>query len=117
MIAESLDGAVRVEVPGGPAWEERMAEWVRMFRACGPDVYQLAALAALEARPMVVGDLSRAMGRHPAAMTDIVDGLERRGWATRTCGTDRRVRIVALTDPGRAELGRWRARVEEGGAA
>jgi DNA-binding MarR family transcriptional regulator len=51
-------------------------------------------------------ELARATASDPAAMMRALDALERRGWVKRSnSATDRRCKLVSLTEEGRAALG------------
>ena len=53
--------------------------------------------------PVVMGQVSKALGMLPAHMTRLVNKLQGQGWVTRTIGSDRRTVYAALTPKGR----RW----------
>ena len=85
----------------------------RMFRAvnvemsgCGLSVARTKVLLRLRERgPVRQGVLAADFGLSPHSITDIVDGLERLGMAERRPDpTDRRAKLVAITDAGQAGL-------------
>jgi DNA-binding MarR family transcriptional regulator len=85
----------------------------RMFRAvndemseCGLSMARTKVLLRLRERgPVRQSVLATDFGLSPHSITDIVDGLERRGMAERRSDpTDRRAKLVAITDAGRAGL-------------
>jgi DNA-binding MarR family transcriptional regulator len=79
----------------------------RMFRAvndemsgCGLSMARTKVLRRLRQSVLAVG-----FGLSPHSITDIVDGLERLGMAERRPDpTDRRAKLVAITDTGEASL-------------
>ena len=86
---------------------------------CGTvTIPQCVALQALLDGDHDVTRLAAHMGVSASAMTRLVDGLERRGWAQRVRGEDDRRRVdVALTSEGRSEATRLREATERGVAA
>jgi DNA-binding MarR family transcriptional regulator len=77
-----------------------------VFRPLGLTNGQLAVLLTLHrAVPVTVGDLAKRLTMAPSTATADLKPLERRGLVvSRSHATDRRVRLVALTDFGRAVL-------------
>jgi DNA-binding MarR family transcriptional regulator len=77
-----------------------------VFRPLGLTNGQLAVLLTLHwAAPVTVGDLAKRLTMAPSTATADLKPLERRGLVVRRShATDRRVRLVALTDFGRAVL-------------
>jgi DNA-binding MarR family transcriptional regulator len=64
---------------------------------------KIKALRRLQARPMAMRELAEALVTDKPYITQVVDALEARGLVTRSIDTrDRRCRIAALTDAGRA---------------
>lgn len=58
-------------------------------------------------------ELAERLGTVPSRVVSLVDGLERKGLATRTRGeSDRRAHYLELTDSGRAMLGELRKAAE-----
>jgi DNA-binding MarR family transcriptional regulator len=85
----------------------------RMFRAvndemsgCGLSLARTKVLLRLrELGPVRQSVLAADFGLSPHSITDIVDGLERLGMAERRPDpTDRRAKLVAITDAGQAAL-------------
>src|SRR6201981_3989562 len=85
----------------------------RMFRAvndemngCGLSMARTKVLRRLhEQGPTRQNVLAAEFGLSPRSITDIVDGLERHGMAERRPDpTDRRAKLVAITDAGLAGL-------------
>jgi DNA-binding MarR family transcriptional regulator len=85
----------------------------RMFRAvndemtgCGLSLARTKVLLRLRERgPVRQSVLAADFGLSPHSITDIVDGLERLGMAERRPDpTDRRAKLVAITDTGQAGL-------------
>ncbi len=85
----------------------------RMFRAvsdemngCGLSLARTKVLRRLhEQGPTRQNVLAADLGLAPHSITDIVDGLERAGMAERRPDpTDRRAKLVAITDAGEAGL-------------
>jgi len=86
----------------------------RMFRAvsdemngCGLSLARTKVLRRLHDQgPTRQNVLAADLGLAPHTITDIVDGLERSGMAERRPDpTDRRAKLVAITDAGEAGLG------------
>jgi DNA-binding MarR family transcriptional regulator len=93
--------------------ERYLAVHHRMFRAvndemsgCGLSLARTKILLRLhEQGPVRPGVLAADFGLSPHSITDIVDGLERLGMAERQPDpTDRRAKLVAITDAGLASL-------------
>ncbi|MGH3180114.1 MAG: MarR family winged helix-turn-helix transcriptional regulator [Streptosporangiaceae bacterium] len=93
--------------------ERYLAVHHRMFRAvndemsgCGLSMARTKVLLRLrEQGPVRQSVLAAAFGLSPHSIIDIVDGLERRGMAERRPDpTDRRAKLVAITDAGLAGL-------------
>jgi DNA-binding MarR family transcriptional regulator len=85
----------------------------RMFRAvndemngCGLSMARTKVLLRLRERgPVRQSVLAADLGLSPHSITDIVDGLERLGMAERRPDpTDRRAKLVAITEAGQAGL-------------
>ena len=93
--------------------ERYLAVHHRMFRAvndemnsCGLSMARTKVLSKLhELGPTRQNVLAAGFGLSPHSITDIVDGLERLGLAERRADpTDRRAKLVAITDVGEASL-------------
>ena len=93
--------------------ERYLAVHHRMFRAvndemngCGLSMARTKVLRRLhEQGPTRQNVLAADLGLSPHSITDIVDGLERLGMAERRPDpTDRRAKLVAITDAGEAGL-------------
>ena len=93
--------------------ERYLAVHHRMFRAvndemnsCGLSMARTKVLSKLhELGPTRQNVLAAEFGLSPHSITDIVDGLERLGMAERRPDpTDRRAKLVAITDVGEASL-------------
>ena len=93
--------------------ERYLAVHHRMFRAvndemlgCGLSMARTKVLARLRERgPTRQNVLATELALSPHSITDIVDGLERLGKAERRPDpTDRRAKLVAITDTGEACL-------------
>ena len=93
--------------------EQYLAVHHRMLRAvndqmseCGLSMARTKVLMRLrEQGPTRQSVLAADLGLSPHSITDIVDGLERRGLAERRPDpTDRRAKLVAITDAGEAGL-------------
>ena len=93
--------------------ERYLAFHHRMFRAvndemnsCGLSMARTKVLGKLhELGPTRQNVLAAEFGLSPHSITDIVDGLERLGMAERRPDpTDRRAKLVAITDAGEASL-------------
>lgn len=93
--------------------ERYLAVHHRMFRAvndemngCGLSMARTKVLRRLhEQGPTRQNVLAADLGLSPHSITDIVDGLERLGMAQRRPDpTDRRAKLVAITDAGEAGL-------------
>jgi DNA-binding MarR family transcriptional regulator len=93
--------------------ERYLAVHHRMFRAihdemngCGLSMARTKVLRRLhEQGPTRQIALAAEFGLSPHSITDIVDGLERLGMAERRPDpTDRRAKLVAITDAGEASL-------------
>jgi DNA-binding MarR family transcriptional regulator len=96
------------------AGERYLAVHHRMFRAvndamseCGLSLARTKVLTRLrEQGPTRQSTLAADFGLAPHSITDIVDALERQGLAERRPDpTDRRAKLVAITDAGEACLG------------
>jgi DNA-binding MarR family transcriptional regulator len=94
--------------------ERYLAVHHRMFRAvndemsgCGLSIARTKVLRRLhEQGPARQNTLATEFGLSPHSITDIVDGLERSGLAERRPDpTDRRAKLVAITEAGEACLG------------
>ena len=94
--------------------ERYLAVHHRMFRAvsdemsgCGLSMARTKVLRRLrEQGPVRQNALAADFGLSPHSITDIVDGLERLGLAERRPdATDRRAKLVAITDAGQVGLG------------
>src|SRR5580700_6766516 len=90
-----------------------IAVYHRMFRAvndemtgCGLSMARTKVLMRLRAQgPTRQNVLAADFGLSPHSITDIVDALERQGLAERRPdATDRRAKLVAITDAGEAGL-------------
>jgi DNA-binding MarR family transcriptional regulator len=85
----------------------------RMLRAvndemsgCGLSMARTKVLARLREGPTRQHVLAEEFGLAPHSITDVVDALERQGLAQRRPDpTDRRAKLVAITDAGEACLG------------
>jgi DNA-binding MarR family transcriptional regulator len=95
------------------AGDRYLAVHHRMFRAvndemseCGLSMARTKVLLRLrECGPIRQSVLAADFGLSPHSITDIVDGLERLGMAERRPDpTDRRAKLVAITDAGQAGL-------------
>ena len=95
------------------AGERYLAVYHRMFRAvndemngCGLSMARTKVLRQLsEQGPTRQNLLATHFGLSPHSITDIVDGLERHGLAQRRPdATDRRAKLVAITEAGQACL-------------
>jgi DNA-binding MarR family transcriptional regulator len=95
------------------AGERYLAVYHRMFRAvndemngCGLSMARTKVLRQLsEQGPTRQNLLATHFGLSPHSITDIVDGLERLGLAERRPdATDRRAKLVAITEAGQACL-------------
>jgi DNA-binding MarR family transcriptional regulator len=93
--------------------ERYLAVYHRMFRAvsdemsgCGLSIARTKVLRRLrEQGPIRQNALAAGFGLSPHSITDIVDGLERLGLAERRPDlTDRRAKLVAITEAGEACL-------------
>ena len=93
--------------------ERYLAVHHRMFRAvndemngCGLSMARTKVLRRLhEQGPTRQNVLAAEFGLSPHSITDIVDGLERHGLAERQADpTDRRAKLVAITEAGEASL-------------
>ena len=93
--------------------ERYLAFHHRMFRAvndemnaCGMSMARTKVLSRLhEQGPTRQNVLAAEFGLSPHSITDIVDGLERQGLAQRRPdATDRRAKLVAITEAGQACL-------------
>jgi DNA-binding MarR family transcriptional regulator len=93
--------------------ERYLAVHHRMFRAvndemngCGLSMARTKVLKRLhEGGPTRQNVLAAELGLAPHTITDIVDGLERSGMAERRADpTDRRAKLVAITDAGEVGL-------------
>jgi len=93
--------------------ERYLAVHHRMFRAvsdqmsgCGLSMARTKMLKSLrEQGPVRQGSLAAEFGLSPHSVTDLVDGLERHGLAERRPDpTDRRAKLVAITEAGEASL-------------
>jgi DNA-binding MarR family transcriptional regulator len=93
--------------------ERYLAVHHRMFRAvndemsgCGLSIARTKVLRRLrEQGPVRQSSLAADFGLSPHSITDIVDGLERLGLAERRPdATDRRAKLVAITETGEACL-------------
>ena len=93
--------------------ERYLAVHHRMFRAvndemngCGLSMARTKVLMRLQDQgPTRQSVLAADLGLAPHSITDIVDGLERQGLAQRRPDTtDRRAKLVAITDAGQACL-------------
>jgi DNA-binding MarR family transcriptional regulator len=98
--------------------ERYLAVHHRMFRAvndemtgCGLSMARTKMLMRLhEQGPTWQSVLAAEFGLSPHSITDIIDGLERLGMAERRPDpTDRRAKLVAITDEGEAGLAVARA--------
>jgi DNA-binding MarR family transcriptional regulator len=93
--------------------ERYIAVHQRMRRAandemsgCGLSMARTKVLLRLREEPTRQNVLAAEFGLAPHSITDIVDALERQGLAERRPDpTDRRAKLVAITDAGQACLG------------
>jgi DNA-binding MarR family transcriptional regulator len=108
--AEEVRTMITVEQLG----ERYLAVHHRMYRAvsdemsgCGLSIARTKVLRRLhEQGPQRQNSLASDFGLSPHSITDIVDGLERLGLAERRPDlTDRRAKLVAITEAGEACLG------------
>jgi DNA-binding MarR family transcriptional regulator len=94
-----------VPEPGLPAALVRLARLVQGVLASAAGQYELTAaqaraLCVLAEGPQAMSRLAGVLGVEKAAMTGLVDRLERRGLVERVAGTDRRSFLVQLTAAG-----------------
>lgn len=89
----------------GLVLDQRM-QWADVAAQLGISQAGLRALLAIDPqRPRPQRELARAMNCDPSYVTAMVDDLERAGLAIRRTATDdRRVKTIALTEPGVAAL-------------
>jgi DNA-binding MarR family transcriptional regulator len=86
--------------------------------ALGMSFARVRALRRLAAQPQTLRALAERLGADPPYATLIVDDLEKRGLAQRTPHPDdRRSKLVALTEAGRAAAARADAILDEPPAA
>jgi len=97
-----LDGELNICIMDG------LAELLKRAAALGQGLAQryglsmtdLAGLHKLE-EPMTMKELGQRMHCDPSFVTMVANGLEKHGLALReTCATDRRIKMVRLTDEG-----------------
>ena len=89
----------------GPSW----LRWLRgHFASSGltPARMQVLSLLTGAAQPLIMRQLTQALGTTARAVTGLVDGLESDGLVRREAHpTDRRATLIALTDAGRELVG------------
>ena len=87
----------------------------REMVCCGTvTVPQCLVLQQLRADALDMGALAASSGSSVSAMTRLVDGIERKGWAERVRdAADRRRVLVQLTAAGEEEADRLRATTDE----
>jgi DNA-binding MarR family transcriptional regulator len=93
--------------PGLPAALVRLARLAQGVLASVAGEHELTAtqaraLCVLTEGPQAMSRLAGVLGVEKAAMTDLVDRLERRGLVERVTGTDRRSFLIQLTAVGSA---------------
>jgi len=83
------------------------------LRTQGLSLSSYRALRGLDLEACSMRALSEVLGVAPRTITDIVDGLEKRGLAERCAHPhDRRVTVIRITDEGNAQLRQARRAVE-----
>ena len=94
------------------AWAAHRLRLERAFAAYGVTVPQFSVLTMLNAYPGISNaDVARLSLLTPQTVSVIVGNLERAGWLARTPhAVHGRIRHLDLTDLGRAQLARCRAR-------
>ena len=89
----------------GPSW----LRWLRAHlggSGLTPARMQVLSLLARAAEPLIMRQLTQALGITARAVTGLVDGLEAEGLVRREAHpTDRRATLVSLTDAGRELVG------------
>jgi DNA-binding MarR family transcriptional regulator len=89
----------------GPSW----LRWLRAHMGGSgltPARMQVLSLLARAAEPLIMRQLTQALGITARAVTGLVDALEAEGLVRREAHpTDRRATLVALTDAGRELIG------------
>lgn len=110
-IAASDPGpALPAPEPGLPAALVRLARLVQSVLASAAGQYgltatQARALCVLTEGPQAMSRLAGVLGVEKAAMTGLVDRLERRGLVERATGADRRSFLIQLTAVGETRAG------------
>ena len=93
-------------------WLARLNEALEPFGLTFARYEALMLLYFSRAGSLPLGKMGRRLQVHPTSVTNLVDGLEKRGYVERTPHpSDRRTTLASITGPGR---GRRRAR--DGGA-
>ena len=101
MAEEAFDRLRRVAFEGEHV--ERMAALGVRTRLSPGVIKTLMRLSKADGVSMSMGDMARGIGVDPSYITALVDDLDQRGLARREPAPyDRRVKIIVLTDAGRA---------------
>jgi DNA-binding MarR family transcriptional regulator len=112
------DARARTASPAKEAWDALASlvyppPFLVIARSLGLRPATFGALRALD-RPRTMSEVARELGCDNSNVTGIVDGLEERGLAARhTSESDRRVKLIALTDEGRRVRARLVRAVEK----
>jgi DNA-binding MarR family transcriptional regulator len=101
MAEEAFDRLRRVAFEGEHV--ERMAALGVRTKLSPGVIKTLVRLSKADGVSMSMGDMARGIGVDPSYITALVDDLDQRGLARREPAPyDRRVKIIVLTDAGRA---------------
>jgi DNA-binding MarR family transcriptional regulator len=92
--------------------EQARSDFVEAVQTLGLPLHLARALLRLDT-PAQMGDLAERLDCNRSNVTAIADQLEERGLVMRVPGEDRRVKLLALTDAGRAERDRVATAVGE----
>lgn len=87
------------------SWRGIDAAYDKIAAGCGvtSNVMNIMTLLYKRRMPMVQNELCKDLHLSKQTVTSVLDGLEKRGWITRSIAEgDRRSRMVALTEEGRA---------------
>lgn len=95
---ERLSELVRTAAFAGRAAAE---EWVRDSGLTRQQAFALGYLEQNRDRDVIARELAEMSGTTPASVTSLLQGLEERGYITRTASPgDARVKVVRVTDEG-----------------
>jgi len=92
--------------------ERSRSDFIEAVESLGLPLHLARALLRLET-PAAMSDLADRLDCNRSNVTAIADQLEQRGLVTRVPGADRRIKLLALTQEGKAERDRLETAVAE----